>query len=68
MQDRIKAFINGLFLATTEGREHMTTEEATYNIKQWKVEQWEDIPEGLTAETLSKVWNELIEMEGHENV
>lgn len=54
----IKFFINSLILATTEGREPMTTEDAAQNLREWRAEGWEDIPEGLDAETLAALWND----------
>ena len=52
-----EAFVNSLILATTEGRELMTPEEAAQNIREWKAEGWEDIPEGLDGWTLAWLWN-----------
>ena len=41
----IKCFINSLILASTEGREPMTVEDAAQSLKEWQAEGWEDIPE-----------------------
>ncbi len=58
MNREIECFVNSLILASTEGREPMTVEEAAQSIREWQAEGWEDIPEGLTPEILSKLWNE----------
>ena len=54
----IKCFINSLILASTEGREPMTIEDAAQSLKEWQAEGWEDIPEDLDAETLAALWND----------
>lgn len=59
--DAVKTFINSLILASTEGREPMTEEEAAQNIREWQAEGWEDIPEDLDAATLAAFWNRGIE-------
>lgn len=52
-----KAFVAGLFLASVEGREPMTAEDAAQNLREWRLEQRDDIPENLTPELLSSLWN-----------
>ena len=59
-------FVNSLIMATTEGRELMTPEEAAQNIREWKAEGWEDIPEGLDGWTLAWLWNRKIRRENPE--
>ena len=54
----IKCFINSLILASTEGREPMTVEDAAQSLKEWQAESWEDIPEDLDAEMLAALWND----------
>ena len=58
-----ETFVNSLILASTEGREPMTEEEAAQNLREWKAEGWEDIPEELDAATLAALWNEGIKEE-----
>jgi hypothetical protein len=52
-----EVFVNSLILASTEGRELMTPEEAAQSIQEWQAEGWEDIPEGLDGWTLAWLWN-----------
>ena len=52
-----ETFVNSLILASTEGRELMTPEEAAWSIQEWKEEGWENIPEGLDGWTLAWIWN-----------
>ena len=59
----IEAFVNSLLLASTEGRELMTLEDAETNIREWKAEAWDDIPEKLTPEILMNKWNYAVRRE-----
>lgn len=59
----VNAFVAGIFLASTEGREPMTVEDAAQNLREWKSEQWDDIPEDLTPELLSSLWNDCLNHE-----
>ena len=56
-----ETFVNSLILASTEGREPMTEDDAAQNLREWKAEGWEDIPEELDAATLAALWNRGIE-------
>lgn len=52
-----EVFVNSLIMATTEGREFMTLEEAVQSLQEWQAEGWENIPEGLDGWTLARLWN-----------
>ena len=56
----IRTFVAGLFLATTEGREPMTYDDAIVAMEEWIREGWEDIPSGLTPRLLADIWNECL--------
>lgn len=56
----INAFVAGIYLAATEGREPMTVEDAAYNLREWQAEGVEDIPADLTPELLSALWNDCL--------
>lgn len=58
MNREIECFVNSLILSSGEGREPMTIDAADQSIQEWKNEGMEDIPNGLTAEILTKLWNE----------
>ena len=51
------AFVNGLILSSTEGREPMTLDDARYNLMQWQAEGIEDIPADLHPALLAELWN-----------
>lgn len=59
-REECKAFVAGLFLSATEGREPMCVAEAYANIENWKAEGI-DIPEGLTAYHLATMWDKCLE-------
>ena len=61
-----ETFVNSLILASTEGREPMTEDDAAQNLREWKAEGWEDIPEELDAATLAALWNEGIKENGED--
>lgn len=51
----IKSFVASLMY----GEEHfpITEDEARYNLEQWKLEEWEDLP-AMTPAQLTAEWNE----------
>lgn len=56
---RVRAFVASLVLASTEGREPMTEEEAAYNLHEMDADGI-DIPAGLSASVFSSLWNSMI--------
>lgn len=52
-----KAFVNGLFLSSDEGREPMTITDAIVNLREYEMADM-DVPGDLTPELLCKYWNE----------
>lgn len=60
MTTEINSFVASVFLASTEGREPMTEEDANYTIEAWR-EEGIEFPEGLDGKTYSELWNELCE-------
>ena len=52
----IIAFVNSIILASTEGREPITENEAEYNIREWKKEGIE-IPDGMTGKVFAMLLN-----------
>lgn len=61
--DTVETFVNSLIMATTEGREPMTYDDAFIAISEWIKEGWE-LPKDLTARKLSDLWNEGIKENG----
>lgn len=61
--DTVETFVNSLIMATTEGREPMTYDDAFIAISEWIKEGWE-LPKDLTARKLADLWNEGIKENG----
>ena len=57
-RETCETFVASLILASTEGREPMTVEDAAYNLREYRAEGWEDIPPDLTPEILAALWND----------
>ena len=53
-----ETFVASLIMASTEGREPMTAQEAAYNLREWRAEGWEDIPASLTPDLFAAIWND----------
>ena len=56
-----RAFVAGILLASTEGRDPMTVEDAAVSLREWQAEGMDDIPDGLTPELISSLWNEMLD-------
>ena len=52
-----KAFVNGLLLATDEGREPMTITDAIVNLREYELLDMA-VPGDLTPELLMELWND----------
>ena len=53
----ITNFVASLIINAPEEITPITEAEAAHNIDQWKLEEWEDLPE-MTPEQLTAEWNE----------
>lgn len=61
MKTEVIAFIAALYCGSpADDRQPMSQEDAWYTIKAWRAEEIE-LPKGLDAYALSKIWNELCE-------
>lgn len=54
--ETVETFVNSLIMASTEGREPMTYDDAFIAISEWIKEGWE-LPKDLTARKLADLWN-----------
>lgn len=50
-------FVASLIINTPEEITPITEAEAAYNLEQWKLEEWEDLPQ-ITPQELTAEWNE----------
>lgn len=55
--DTVETFVNGLILASAEGREPMTYDDAFTCISEW-IREGVEIPKDLTARKLADLWND----------
>ena len=55
-----RAFVASVFLATTEGREPMTYNDAFVCLCEW-LKEGVELPKTLTAKKLADLWNDMLE-------
>ena len=58
----IRSFMASIWLSFPYDPEHITVEDAAYDIENWKAEEVE-FPEDLTPEIYAKIWNSFVDQQ-----